>query len=361
MKKRFITILTLFAITLSYVNAQTNYTVMPTNKKFVIQSALNYERDGHGCWDLPGSPTLIEKGMNLQVGFFEGRTDSYFTLVRSPEAGYYEISIGDSRNSRIDVAKGSTKNGTNIGTWEKNNSSNQRFLFKHLGDGRFKIYTRKGQVVCLAGQKNSDGTNVHIWEDHNVIATEWYLVDMQTRRAFVPSQTKSLGETRLKGVSVPQKYFRIQSALSYGRSKQGFWDLKGVDAAARRRGVNVQIWTNGYEDDQEFMFKKEHNSPYYKIYAGNTSNGVIDLSGGKTDNGTNVHIWEPNNSSAQDFYLIHLGGGRFKIYHSSGKIINLKSSNDQNGNNVQLWRDHNAIHCEWYLIDSRTNRAYIPR
>jgi len=351
----------ILVISSSLVNAQPRSSVMPTGRKFVIQSAMNYGRDNGACWDIPGSPTLISKGLNIQVWTMDEGVDRYFTLIDSPEGGYYEISIANTSNSRVDVAGGKSKNGTNVNAWERNNGTAQRFLFHHLGNGRFKIYDRNGKVICLAGRKNDNGTNVHIWDDHDAISVEWYLIDANTKTAFIPTRTQAVAEAQLKGDAVPEgKNFRIQSAMSYGRSQEGFWDLPGRGQDAVKKGANIQIWNADTDVDREYRFEKKRDSEYYQIYVGHTSNGVVDLAGGKTSNGTNVQVWEANNGTAQDFYLKHLGNGRYKIYHRSGSIINLKNTDNKNGNNVQLWNDHNAIHCEWYLIDPSNGQAYNP-
>ncbi|MDY0349500.1 MAG: RICIN domain-containing protein [Tenuifilaceae bacterium] len=361
MKKYLAFAFTLLVIGSSVVSAQPQSSVMPTGKRFIIQSAMNYGRNPGGCWDIPGSPGAIGKGLNIQVWNIDGGVDRFFTLTDSPEGGYYEMFIGNTRNSRVDIAGGKSNNGTNVHTWERNNGTAQRFLFHHLGNGRFKIYDRNGKILCLADRKNDNGTNVHIWDDHDGISVEWYLLDANTRKAFIPSRTQQLAEAQLKGDAVPEGMnFRIQSAMSYGRSQEGFWDLSGKGQDAVKKGASIKIWNIDNGVDREYRFEKKRDSEYYQIYVGRTSNGVVDLSGGKTSNGTNVQVWEVNNGSAQDFYLKHLGDGRYKIYHRSGSIINLKNSNNSNGNNVHLWSDHNAIHCEWYLIDPATGKAYIP-
>ncbi|NJO90181.1 MAG: hypothetical protein HC831_15470, partial [Chloroflexia bacterium] len=45
-------------------------------------------------------------------------------------------------------------------------------------------------AVCLERQKNANGTNVHLWEDHEGPWTEWYLVNPVTQQAFVPTTEK---------------------------------------------------------------------------------------------------------------------------------------------------------------------------
>ena len=341
-------------------HAQPTPSVMKTGQRFIIQSAMNKGKDLGGFWDIPGHPKLIEKGANIQVWEFDGSDDRYYTLVESPEKGYYEIHVTSSPNSRVDVAGGKTKDGTNVGVWEKNNAKAQRFLFHHLGKGRFKIYDRNGKIVCLAGKSNKNGSNVHVWGDHDGAWTEWFLIDPTGGgKIFIPTETQQVTEVKIKGTAVPEgKDFYIQSAMSYGRNNNGFWDLPGTSGAAQN--ANIQIWSIDGGTDRYFRFEKKRNSEFYQIYAGKTSDGVVDLPSAKTENGNVMQIWKVNEGKGQDFYLKHLGNGRFKIYHRSGKIINLKNTDNKNGNNVQIWNDHDGIHCEWYLVDPTTKKAYIP-
>ena len=165
-------------------------TDMPTGKKFYIQSAMNYGKNNGGYWDLPGvyQPSrAINKGANIQVWNLDAHHDRQFTLVKSNVNGYYEIQVGYTTNSRIDIQGRGTGNGTSVKVWDKNGQNNQKFLFHHLGNGRFKIYDRNsGKIICLASRKNTNGTNVHIWNDHNGQSVEWYLIDVKTKKPFIP-------------------------------------------------------------------------------------------------------------------------------------------------------------------------------
>lgn len=58
----------------------------------------------------------------------------------------------------------------------------------------------------------------------------------------------------------------------------------------QKKGASIKIWTIDDGVDRLFRFAKKRNSHYYQIYVGPTSNGVVDLSGGKTSNGTNVQV-----------------------------------------------------------------------
>jgi len=340
--------------------AQNSASVMVTGKKYMIQSAMNYGRDNGGYLDIPGTPTLISKGLNIQVWDFDNGEDRKFTLINSNEAGYYELMIGNTAYSRMDVDKGSTQNGTNIQVWENNGGNTQKFTFSHLGNGRFKILDRNGKIVTLANRSSSNGSNVLIWGNHDGIWAEWYIVDAETKKAFVPTETVRYEETKLIGDQIPTgQNFWIQSAMDYGRDNGGCWDLPGGDEKITQ-GSNIQVWNIDGGKDRFFRVEKKFDSPYYQIYVGNTSDGVVDLSKGKTENGTNVQMWKVNNNPAQDFYFKHLGNGRFKIYHRSGKIVTLAGRKNENGSNIHLWDDHDGIHNEWYIVDPSTRKAYIP-
>ncbi len=347
-------------ITASATIAQNSASVMVTGKKFFIQSAMNYGRDNGGFLDIPGTPTLINKGSNIQVWNLDNGEDRKFTFINSNEVGYYEIVIGNTQDSRMDVDKGSTKNGTNVHVWEKNSGNTQKFTFSHLGNGRFKILDRNGKIVTLNNRASSNGSNVQIWDNQDGVWAEWYIVDPDTKKAFIPTETIAYAETKLKGDSIPNgQNFWIQSAMNYGRDNGGYWDLPGADNKMAK-GSNIQVWNIDGWKDRFFRIEKKFNSSYYQIYIGNTSDGVVDIDGGKTENGTNVQMWKTNDKSAQDFYFKHLGNGRYKIYHRSGKILNLEGRKNGNGSNVHLWDDHEGIQNEWYFVDPATRKAYVP-
>lgn len=165
-----------------------NLSKMPTGRKFYIQSALNHGKNNEGYWDIPGKPSDITKGSNIQVWSFDNNHDRKYTLIKSSEDGYYEIKIGNTQNSRIDISGNKTANGTNVATWTRNGKSNQKFGFQHLGGGKYKIYERSsGKVLCLKGKSSANGSNVHIWSDNSDPSSEWYVIDAETRKPILPS------------------------------------------------------------------------------------------------------------------------------------------------------------------------------
>ncbi len=165
------------------------YPIIP-QKEFWIQSAMSHGTTG-GCLDVPGHPTTGQKGQNIKIWDIDDGADRKFKLVPSKNyKGYYEIQNALSGGMTLDVSQATTHTkGANIQLWERNNSKAQQFLFKHLGNGKFKILTVDNYPICLKGKNKANGTNVHIWEPHDGAWTEWYLIDPVTKATFVPTQT----------------------------------------------------------------------------------------------------------------------------------------------------------------------------
>lgn len=213
--KRLVLIVSLLALNrLLTANAQTP-TEVPTGKKFHIQSAMNYGKNNGGYWDIPGKPSTIKKGSNIQVWNLDGGHDRTFSMHFKDSEGYYEIKIGNTTNSRVDIQGRGTKNGTSVKTWTRNHQNNQKFLFHHLGNGRFKIFDKNsGKILCLKGRNNNNGTNVHIWHDHHGSSVEWYLIDVNTKTAYNPSQSEQnitevkIGEQVWMGENLNVSQFR---------------------------------------------------------------------------------------------------------------------------------------------------------
>jgi hypothetical protein len=166
---------------------------MGPGTRFHIQSAMNFGKNNGGYWDVPGvfQPNMsIPRGSNIQVYDLDVHHDRYFTFYKSTVEGYYEIQVGLTNETRIDIqgAKGpTTPNGSNVQVWDRTNLTNQRFLLHHLGNGRFKIYDQNsGKILCLKGKSNANRTNVHLWEDHDGASVEWYLIDVKSKKPFVP-------------------------------------------------------------------------------------------------------------------------------------------------------------------------------
>jgi hypothetical protein len=161
--------------------------------------------------------------------------------------------------------------------------------------------------------------------------------------------------------SMPRQAFIIQSIKNYGMNPGGCWDIPGHPGGKDfKKGQNIQVWNIDQGPDRFYVFRKIYGTPYYNIHVGNSMNYVVDLSGNKTHNGSNIHIWEKNGSDAQKFYVEHQGNGVYKIKHISGKVLCLAGRDNKNGSNVHLWDDHTIPATQWVFLDATSKRIWRP-
>lgn len=339
-------------------NGPSNGKVKMTARNYYIQSALEYGRSQNGYWDLPGVNPKAKNGQNLAVYKMDKGDDRKYWFKWAGDGNYTIRSLAGYKYC-VDLSHGRTNNGSNIGMHEANRTDAQLFYLKHLGNGRFKIHHISGKILALAGRSSSNGSNIHLWDDHNSISNEWYLIDSQTKKPLIPTEFHKPTNRRQKGTKMLTDVdFKIQSAMEYNRGSNGYWDLPGKDPKISM-GMSLKLYKLDRGGDRYYKIKKEKNSQYYNIQPGNVHDGRLDVKGGKSKKGADMHIWRKHSGKSQQFYFKHLGNGRFKIYHMSGRIVCPAGRRSSNGTNVHLWDDHNGIYTEWYLI-KKNGRPYIP-
>lgn len=154
------------------------------NKVFYVKS-VQAGKNLFGFWDQTGYPKKFKKGDILELYEHENQTDHQYVVEKTSDGWY---NIRSNNGGYIDVAAGGNVNGTKICIWEKNGSDNQKFRFKYLGDGRWKIYAKNGKVICTP-RKYDNGTQVHIWDDHDGAWMEWYFIG-EDGKGYVPVAQK---------------------------------------------------------------------------------------------------------------------------------------------------------------------------
>ena len=349
-----------FFLTILYVSVsgQSINDLIPKNEAFFIQSAQEFGQRNLGYWDVPGGEQNIREGAEIKVWELSDRAkDRRYMIENSPKSGFVRIHI-EGVAGYIDIQSKKNNNGQKIHIWGPNNDWNQNFTFKYLGNGRFKIYNEHGKVLCLDGRNSGNGSRVCIWDDHDGPWMEWVLISTTTNKPLLLEEKLNTMKTGnfadMRGI----KTFYIQSALSYGKDLTGYFDVPGYNTT--KAGSNLNLWAFDMGVDRRYNLSNSNsNLNYYNISVAGNPNIVVDIAGGVNANGTNIQIWERNNSTAQNFNFKHLGNGRFKIYAENGKVV-CTGREATNGMNIHTWDDHEGPWMEWYLIDAETNRPYIP-
>jgi hypothetical protein len=127
---------------------------------------------------------------------------------------------------------------------------------------------------------------------------------------------------------------------------------KALDVAGSgiANGSNVQIWDDNQSTAQEWRLTRLADGSYKSV---NTNSGrALDVSASGTANGTNVQIWDDNGSGAQKWRISDLGDGTVKLVNvNSNRALDISAAGTANGTNVQIWDDFNGgIAQKWRLV-----------
>lgn len=133
-------------------------------------------KDSGFCIDLEGAQT--GNGTNVQT--YQANDSSAqlfdFDSLRLPNDGYYSIASSLDSNAVLDIDSASTLDCANVQLWESNGTVAQLFRLASNGDGYYLIYNvNSAKVLDVANAGTADGTNVQQYEYNGTDAQLWSL------------------------------------------------------------------------------------------------------------------------------------------------------------------------------------------
>ena len=203
--------------------------------------------------------------------------------------GIYTISSGINNDFSLDANGGVIKKGTNIQLYKSNTSLAQQWKVTYLKNGYYSIVSAKNNRFALdvAGGKKKKGTNVQLWKSNKSNAQQWLLKDAGGGYYYIISRSSGL-----------------------------YLDAKGGKA---KNKTNIQVWTGNKKSSQKFVFspvvsgKKTIKDGVYVLSTAASKSAVLELSGGVEKNGSNIWLYNFNNSKAQQWVVKYLGDGTYEI------------------------------------------------
>ncbi|MBB3108827.1 GH43 family beta-xylosidase [Paenibacillus phyllosphaerae] len=114
-------------------------------------------------------------------------------------------------------------------------------------------------------------------------------------------------------------------------------------------GTNVQLYQDNNSTAQEWRITSLGDGAYTLV---NTNSGkALDVDGSGTANGTNVHIWQNYNGTPAQRFAIVPSGSAFKLINpNSGKALDIAGGSTANGANVQIYQDLGNDAQRWTLV-----------
>lgn len=268
------------------------------------------------------------------------------TLVKDFAPGEYNIISAYNNNFALDVSGGKQSNGTNVGIWERNFADAEKFRIEKASEnGEYYIRTAASgyksslDVSCASPNR---GANVHQWASNNSNAQIWKIYkNVDGSYVFINSVNgKALdiaGGNVRKGQNVGvwdvngilnAQHWKIESATTFDAANPELEKITDISSL----GISEKDWVQlGSIADSSFR---------------------LDISSGIDANGQNVHIWKSNGTNAQKFRIKKLTNGNFVIQTkiSNGtKVIDISGGNTNSRTNILQWSSNNTNAQQWNI------------
>ena len=291
-------------------------------------------------------------GANVQVYSSNDSSAQRWFIYGESGAYFLRAACGD---LVLDINGGSTEDGTNVQMWTKNDSTAQKFqIWKLNKPGVTHVNCSVGTSftpTVFSWNATSDTTeyDVKIWKGtvwegdaYKILWSEtgtsvsvdlpegYYEAYVDSRNKYsismsdnVVSFNVSHGTPVFLGKSFTANIINAKGNLCIGATSDG----------------NVNLQSKSGDDSQKWLFEQQEDNSYRITNI--KYQKCMDVYNYETANGTNIQLWEPNDTDAQFFYVRMNDHGYCLIPKCNmGGALDIKGNVLENGTNIQEWTYH---------------------
>ena len=301
--------------------AQSNRNVL-VDGTYRICNALN----SNYVLDISGGS--VNNNANVQLYSQNGSNAQAFKVTHDSN-GY--VTFTNVKSGKvIDVSGGKVANNRNIQQYASNGSRAQKWIVQKSGSGYTIISAMDpNYVLDLSGGRIENNRNIQLYQSNGSTAQQWTFEKNITERERLDEmaiQNKSMmddgvyyiknrdvkfaldvsGGSAYSGANVQLYSLNKTDAQKWlvSHDSKGYVSFKNVNSgmyltatgSSNGANVNQQSPSNGYNQKWIIAFDSNQN---IKLVSGLNSTLVIDVSGGKISNGSNIQLYTSNNSAAQ--------------------------------------------------------------
>lgn len=251
--------------------------------------------------------------------------------------GTYTIQSAINPNYVLDVANGSTQNGSNIQLYQNNDTNAQKFNVTHDSKG-YVIFTnvKSGKVLDLNWGLAKNNSNIQQWDSNGSIAQKWIV------KKNVNSYTI---------VSGADTNYVLDLEYGLTANCQNIYLYKNNNTAAQQWYINPCIKSDNNKLNQlAAQNKNVLPDGTYIIKNNKNKNYVLDVLWASSSNNANIQLYQKNNSAAQAFKVTHDSNGYVTFTNlNSGKVIDVNMNKAELGQNIAQNESNGAKGQKWIV------------
>lgn len=249
---------------------------------------------------------------NLQIWSKNTEQQQKFQVTYLSQ-GYYEIKSANS-GKVLDVAGGSNKNGANVRQYEANNTEYQRWILQDAGNGYYYIISRGAEsYLDVAGASSKDGTNVQIYDGNQSNSQKFKFEEVQILKNDEYEITIAKNANMVLDIDEASSNLQIWECNHTSSNQkfqleylgQGYYKILckktgKVLTVGTNNNVNQETYTNS--DKQKWRI--EVGKDGYFLVKSKGTGLYLDIAGGASNNGANIHVYKGNGTIAQMFKFV---------------------------------------------------------
>lgn len=143
-----------------------------------------------------------------------------------------------------------------------------------------------------------------------------------------------------------------------------------VSGGSSKNGTNIQVYNGNNSAAQKWKFLASGavsgqtiKNGEYTIASALDNNVGLNIFGGKTENGANIHIWNNMKSGNLVNTIVkvkHLGNGIYTLtFKRSNKVLDIYGSHTTSGTNVHQWEYVGKDNQKWIIKSAGNGYYYI--
>ena len=354
-----------------------------------------------------------ESGTKLQIyrqNDSDAQKFQFISMEQILEEGIYNINSVLAENRLIEIPESNKTKKAYFKLGTEETTANEKFKISYNADGTYTLSVLHSQL-CMDVENGKAGNRVKVWQytSNASDAQKWYIIkNSDNTYSFISklgnyaldvNNGKSTVGTDLQiyrnNGSDSQKFELVECSKEKGTQLIEDSTYRIITKANRSKALTltngeIELAEDQNIESQKYEFKYDGDG-YYKIYIPNTtkvltvdkdntkrvyeaedenldtqkwivkkqetvynivskySNLYLDITNGKTDDGTKLQIYRQNDSESQKFVLVNLTptkdivtdfeDGIYQIVLTNGNVVDVAGGSYNNKANIQTWEN----------------------